>query len=39
MAAALSRFSLAFSPKPFCESGLRAEEACREWMIKEELYQ
>lgn len=28
VAAALSRLSLAFSPRPFCESGLRAEEAC-----------
>lgn len=31
VAAALSRFSLAFSPTPFCESGLRAEEACDGW--------
>lgn len=27
VAAALSRFSFAFSPYPFCESGLRAEPA------------
>lgn len=34
VAAALSRFSLAFSPRPFWESGLMAEEACQGWKLQ-----